>query len=278
MTTELWQVTTTDGLVLDGLWQEAASSRAAVLLLHGTGSNFYMSAVGNALAPFLLEHGFAILRLNTRGHDLVSTQGGRRRGAAYEIVDECRLDVWSWCERAATQIPRIFLVGHSLGAVKAVYSQVHAPHPVVQGVVAISPPRLSYSWFWEHSAEFRQTYREAQERVSQGRGQELMEVTFPLAFLTTATGYLEKYGPEERYHLLKLLPGLKHPTLVILGSKEMETNLAFQGLDQAIASAHPGAVVEVLPGADHVYSGFRRELGQRILTWLKAREAEIARI
>ncbi|MFQ3651187.1 MAG: alpha/beta fold hydrolase [Gemmataceae bacterium] len=274
MTSELVQVSTADGLTLDGYWQIPAQPCASVILLHGTGSNFYSSAVGNALAGFLTERSFAVLRINTRGHDLVATQGGRRRGAAYEVVDECRLDLQAWCDRVAGQESRVFLIGHSLGAVKAIYSQVHAPHPSVRGVVAISPPRLSYTWFSEHSAEFRLTYAQAQQRVAEGRGQELMEVTFPLPFLTTATGYLEKYGPEERYHLLNLLPKLELPSLVILGSKEMETNIAFQGLSQAIAETVPQTAVEVISGADHVYSGLRRQLGERIISWLEAQDLE----
>ena len=270
MKMELWQVTTEDGLTLDGCWQTPETPRAAVILLHGTGSNFYSSAVGNALAPVLLERSLAVLRINTRGHDLVATQGGKRRGAAYEVVDDCRHDLKAWCDRAAREVPRVFLVGHSLGAVKAVYSQVHAPHPGVVGVVAISPPRLAYSWFHEHAPEFRDTFAEAQQRIALGRGNELMDVTFPLPFLTTAAGYVEKYGPDERYHLLNLLPQLKLPTMVVLGTKEMEGNIAFRGLDEAVRAVHPAVTVEVVAGADHIYNGCRRQLGDLVLGWLAA--------
>jgi pimeloyl-ACP methyl ester carboxylesterase len=271
MITELWQVTTADGLTLDGLWQMPSHPKAAAIVLHGTGSNFYSAAVGNALAPMLLERSLAVLRVNTRGHDLVATQGGRRRGAAYEVVADCCQDVQAWCERVRSAVPRIVLVGHSLGAVKAVYSQVHARQEGVQGIVAISPPRLSYSWFHEHAPLFRETFAQAQERIAQARGSELMEVTFPLPFLTTAEGYVEKYGPEERYHLLPLLPRLEMPNLVVLGSREMEGNPAFSGLDQAIRAHAPATEVEVIAGADHVYHGCRRALGDTVLAWLSRR-------
>jgi pimeloyl-ACP methyl ester carboxylesterase len=276
MKTELWQVTTDDGLTLDGCWQTPLSPRAAVILLHGTGSNFYSSAVGNALASVLAERSLAVLRINTRGHDLVATQGGKRRGAAYEVVDDCRRDLTAWCDRVARDVPRVFLVGHSLGAVKAVYSQVQAPHPSVLGVVAISPPRLAYSWFHEHAPEFRDTFSEAQARIASGRGNELMEVSFPLPFLTTASGYVEKYGPDERYNLLKLLPQLTLPTLVVLGTKEMEGNIAFRGLDMDIRAVQPGATVEVVAGADHIYNGCRRQLGDLVLGWLETQRTGVA--
>src|SRR5690606_29153178 len=152
------------------------------------------------LADALLERGVAALRVNTRGHDAVSIahtrDGGRRLGAAFEIVDACRADLAAWIDHAVKLgYPRIGVLGHSLGAVKAIYAMEAEPHDAVARVLAVSPPRLSHAWFLEseRGEEFSRTCAEAQRLVESGGEQSLMDVAFPLPMLITAEGYLEKY-------------------------------------------------------------------------------------
>ena len=156
MLVDLVQTTTRDGARLDGIWQ-ASEARPAVGLdafcfLHGTGGNFYGSTLFDALGERLLQLGCGVLRVNTRGHDVVSNaqtaKGGRRLGAAYEAVDECRHDVAGWLDwLRAKGMQRVGLLGHSSGAVKALYAAAHEPQLDLACLVAVSPPRLSYSWF-----------------------------------------------------------------------------------------------------------------------------------
>ena len=114
----------------------------AVLCLHGTGSNFYGSSLWGGLIPHLLQWNVAVLAVNTRGHDGVSTAHGnlsrRFQGSAFELVDECRFDVAGWVAWLARQgYVRIALLGHSLGALKALYSQALEPQPGVRCVLAL---------------------------------------------------------------------------------------------------------------------------------------------
>src|SRR5262245_32944161 len=97
MLVDLVQVWTRDGLRLAGAFQAASAAPAlpvdALCFVHGTGGNFYSSTLFDALAERVLALGCTVLRVNTRGHDLMSNaalaQGGRRQGAAYEVVDDC---------------------------------------------------------------------------------------------------------------------------------------------------------------------------------------------
>src|SRR5260370_35870942 len=100
----------------------------------------------DALAEHFLARGCGVLRVNTRGHDGISTavtpQGGRRLGAAYEAVDDCRHDLAAWVDwlrpRAARpRAARVGLVGHSLRAVKCLYAPASPPAPAV---AALGPP------------------------------------------------------------------------------------------------------------------------------------------
>ncbi len=128
---DLVQTATRDGVRLDGMFQVPPAGTSilpldAVCFVHGTGGNFYSSTLFDAFAERFLALGCAVLRVNTRGHDLMSSavtaKGGRRLGAAYELVDECRHDLAAWLgwlrQRAGE---RVGLVGHSLGAIKCLH-------------------------------------------------------------------------------------------------------------------------------------------------------------
>src|SRR5581483_11050464 len=159
------QVTTRDGYRLDGAYLAPAAAPVlpldALCFVHGTGGNFYSSSLFDALAERLRALGCGVLRVNTRGHDGISTaatnRGGRRQGAAYEVADECRHDLRAWLDWLRQQAgPRVGLLGHSFGAVKCLYALTHEPDLACACVVALSPPRLSYAAFCEsaHAEKF----------------------------------------------------------------------------------------------------------------------------
>ncbi len=289
MLVELVQATTADGLRLDGALlprRERGAAGAgndlgldAVLCLHGAGSHFYGSSIFPGLLDTFAELGLAVLRVNTRGHDIVSTaaseRGPKRLGGAFEIVDDCRHDVAGWLDFLVERgLPRVAVVGHSLGAVKAIYALSHAPHEAARGVVAISPPRLSYRHFRQspRDAEFFAAITTAQEHVAAGRGAALMEVTFPLPYLITAAGYVDKYGPAERYNFVELLDRTPCPALFTFGEVEMENNAAFFGLAEAVERAPAGPFdrdVATIAGANHFYVGTTSALAECIAGWLR---------
>lgn len=284
MLIDLVQTTTRDGVRLDGSYQNPTVSGAtrvpldAVCLIHGTGGNFYGSTLFDDLGGRLLELGCGVLRVNTRGHDGISTavtnRGGRRLGAAYEVVDDCRHDVAAWVDWLRQRVgARIGLIGHSLGAVKCLYALAHEPSLDASCVVALSPPRLSYSWFCTspEGPQFLETYAAAERLVEQGQPAGLLDIRLPLPFVITAAGYVEKYGPDERYNYLRFLNGVRTPTLVTLGSLEVENNMAFRGAAeelQAMRDRHGQLTVQTVAGADHFYSGTRTELIASVENWL----------
>ena len=284
MLVDLVQTTTRDGVRLDGMLQtpSADSARAwpvdALCCIHGTGGNFYSSTLFDAFASRSLERGVAVLRVNTRGHDGISTaaiaKGGRRIGAAYELVDDCRHDLTAWVDFLRERVgPRVGLVGHSLGAVKCLYTLAHESAMSVACIVAISPPRLSYAWFCSNpeGATFLQTYQQAEALVQAGQPLALLDAPLPLPFVITAGGYVEKYGPDECYHFLPLLNGIRSPVLITLGSIEVANNMAFRGSPEAlaeIARTEPFLSGVTIPDADHFYTNARPELLTQIDRWL----------
>ena len=203
-------------------------------------------------------------------------QGGRRLGAAYEAVDDCRHDLAAWVDWLKPRASRIGLVGHSLGAVKGIYALAAPPPPAVAALIAISPPRLSYSWFCEspQASEFLAEYRRAESLMQQGQPAALLEVKLPLPFAITAAGYVEKYGPDERYNYLKFIASVPCPTLLTLGTIEAANNMAFNGAFEALherAGKLPRVSATLIEGADHFYTGVRADLIGRIEKWIQSR-------
>jgi pimeloyl-ACP methyl ester carboxylesterase len=251
----------------------------AICCIHGTGGNFYSSSLFDALAERCLEHGVAVLRVNTRGHDgisnAVTARGGLRLGAAYEIVDDCRHDLSAWLEFLKERAgPRVGLIGHSLGAVKCLYALAHEPALQAACVIGISPPRLSYSWFCAspEGEAFLNVYRQADALLQAGQPAALLEVTLPLPFAITAAGYVEKYGPDERYNYLRFLNGVRCPVLITLGALEVADNMAFRGATEELtelAQKQPALSSLTIAKANHFYTEARTELLSHVESWLR---------
>jgi pimeloyl-ACP methyl ester carboxylesterase len=283
MLVDLIQTTTRDGVRLDGVYQAATSPSAggidAVAFIHGTGGSFYSSTLFDALAETFLSMGVGVLRVNTRGHDLMSNaalvQGARRAGAAYEMVDDCRHDLAAWSDWLRRNVgPRIGLLGHSLGAVKCLYALAMEPDFSTIALIAVSPPRLSHSWFvaGPKKEEFLATYHQARDLVAAREGGTLIEVSVPLPFLISAAGFVEKYGPDEHYNFLNFAPKVACRTLFAFGSAEVAGHPAFQGAPEAIEATTRGLdrfTCRVVDGADHFYTGVRERLAGLIVEWLR---------
>lgn len=297
MICDLVRVTTQDGVRLDGALVEPLSSVTgnsstgnsvsatgkldAIIAVHGVASNFYSSNLFENLLPHLRLFGIPVLLINTRGHDLAcysyANKSRRSIGAAFEIVDDCRLDLAAWIDWLAQQGRRnLLLLGHSLGAVKIVHAAATDQRPEVRGVLAMSAPRLASSAFRNgaESGPYLESLLRAMELVKKGEPESLMQSTFPYPLLITAGGYLDKYGPGDRYHIVDQVPKLMCPTLFTYGQLELESGAtAFAGIDQAILSAKgPGqsATVAVVPNADHNYSGQSAPLASHITTWIRS--------
>jgi pimeloyl-ACP methyl ester carboxylesterase len=282
MAVELVKTQTPDGLRLDGALYRPASRPApgspdAVVLLHGVGGNFYSSALLDAFVEPLLAQGVAVLRVNTRGHDglfSASTfQGWRLFGAAYEMVDECRYDFKGWRQfLGRAGFSRIALVGHSLGAVKAIFMAAHSANALTC-IAALSPPRLSYRVFQESGdAAFQQAIALAETLVAEGTPDELIHARFPFPLIISARSYVDKYGREERYDLVRHLPNLPCPALIVYGDQELaEGKPPFAGIDRTVAAARrddqPLEVI-VVAGADHFYNGVHSAAADLVTRWL----------
>jgi len=283
--TEFCRVITKDGLSLEGLLFTPHNSgippHRTWLLIHGTGSNFYALGVLEAFADLALQAGHAVLRVNTRGHDAITRLGGRNAGAAYETISECRSDIAAWVKFLEDrEMPSIGLVGHSMGAVKAIYAQANDGHPAVGRVVAISPPRFCHARFAASPdcARFREDEQRAQKLVREGRGEELIAIRQPLPMWITAESFLAKYGPHDDYDIVKHLDRLNCPTLILMGSVAAKSSPAFAGVYEEVQSVLQGSsdsavACELIEDADVGFSACLHEPFHRTQGWLRSEES-----
>ncbi len=283
MMVELVRAITADGVTLDGAFHALAGTGVTdhlpvdlALLVHGTGSNFYAPGILESVTHSVVAAGTPALRINTRGHDGLA---GRRGGAALENIDDCRSDLAAWFDwAAARELDRVVLIGHSMGGVKSIYAAAAGLAPTA--IIAISPPRFCHRMYQEHprAEAFREDYRRARALVDEGRGEELILVRQPLPLWIRARGYLDKYGPEDRFDLVGHLPRVGCPVLVLVGSHTVENSPAFGSLPEDLAALElpPGQLtIQVIDGADMHYGNDPLEPCRRAADWLHSLPAPI---
>jgi len=250
-----------------------------VIFHHGVGGNFYGPGMFDQYSDALLERGCAVLRVNNRGHDPISRAvvgaGAKQLGAAYEDMDDCKHDWEAWVDFArAAGYHRIGLWGHSLGATKSISYMATQRDPRVTCVVAGSPPRFSYTAYAAlGSGEvFKQIASQAQQYIDSGHPETLIDTIMPIPLLVTAEVFIQKYGPEEKYDIVKHIPNVQCPLLVMVGTAEAQTMMAFQGLPpllEQLAEAMDQLTFATIPGADHAYTHQRDYVWGVVSRWLE---------
>jgi hypothetical protein len=125
---------------------------------------------------------------------------------------------------------------------------------------------------------FFESLTTARQYLDQGKPEALFQANFPFPILITAAGYLDKYGPEERYNILKFLDRVPCPLLVTYGELELERGgVAFAGMtDSVLARRKENQKVQAttIARADHVYTGVYEQLAIEVLEWLERHSAE----
>ena len=250
----------------------------AAVVTHGLGGNFYSSRLLSRLALSLSQIGIHALLANTRGHDLLNTTvlgaGTVHLGAGYERVGDCTADLNGWVDCLVKRgCERVLIVGHSLGAIKSLYSQAKQAHENVRSICALSATRLNHQQLLGSPGRdsFLQMLRTAQELVDAGKPDTLIRVTFPFATWMGASNYLEKYGPENRYDWFGFAEQITVPTLLVFGERELRDNPAFSQMEEQLQRTLPHwehLEIQIVPNADHFYSGQSAAVASVIKEWV----------
>jgi pimeloyl-ACP methyl ester carboxylesterase len=276
----LVDVRTADALTLHGAFgspqpvpREAAID--AVVLMHGVASTF-VTTLSPVLTEALAARGYATLRANNRGHDIVARGSATKPylGAAFERIEDALLDWSAWLDWLGDRgYRRILLCGHSLGGVKTAYYLARAGHPLVAGCALFSPPRFNYaSWIASPRAgEFREHLARAQALVDAGDPDGLFPATMPIPTIVSAAAYLAKYGEQAPFDVFASIPKIAVPTIAFTGERE------FDGVDFRDHPEQYAIVLEqkrdlehhVVPDGNHFYHGCEGWVAERLAEWIE---------
>lgn len=158
-------------LVRKRLAGSQASARTPLLLVHGFGQNLHAWHLSRrSLANHLAAEGHDVFSLDLRGHGRSRADGARPAGALAPYVDE---DLPAAMDAIAgvTGLPRVVLVGHSLGGMLTYAATARSPERV-QAVATLAAP-----YFWGRDATLVHALSRGAALI--GRGP-LSETAFPM--------------------------------------------------------------------------------------------------
>lgn len=278
-TEKLVTTRTEDGYLLEGAVFtpiEPNPRGNVVVWMHGFTGRFYEQhtvAIGRRLA----DRGHIFVTGNNRGHDFGAAierfDGGDNlwAGGWWENVEDSRFDFAAWirfgCELGTSGV---VLIGHSLGAYKAVTYMGTCQDRSVAGLISASGPlRL-----WQRRVDDPHRFARAEQLVEEGRGADLLpadaggRITSAQTLVWRAKFGLDPYGfqhPDADPPLSRI----QCPILFVLGSEEPEIGRKedLPILKRNARSARAEAVY--VEGADHVYRGHEAEVADAIADWLE---------
>ena len=281
MLVDLISVANQEGLLLDGAFYAPATDSPdlgpvdAMLLIHGSRGNFCDPAT-KSMAEDLSAQGIACLALNTNAHDTIwyNPPGQDYKGNAFEILEDTMSDLRAGIDHLEQRGYRaVGLLGHSMGAVRVTYYAATQDDPRVSAVVPVSPVRLSYSYYLESedAEEFRANLETAQHLIDDGDPDGVFRVNFPIPQFFSASSYLDKHGPFEKYNLINLADRIRVPVLAINGSRETHTRLKGMAQDLARDAVNsPRASAIMVDEGEHSLVNRTAEASVAVLQWLAA--------
>ena len=255
---------------LDGVFyepREGQQPRAAAMLMHGNGMNFYYGAPG-FLPEYLTGVGVAALAYNRHGHDTVSARTRVAEGNAYQTTADAVADnerAAEWLAARGYHTPVV--IGHSNGGMLA--SEHVANHPETPALVLLSAHLGGKEMLRRGSQlgllacdRLPELSQQAHALVDAGHPDELMLLP-GWYYVITAGSFvdLESNLPA----LLDNAPRITCPVLYIRGDQEDREMYPAE----RFAELAGGPVdVRILEDCDHFYAGHEREVGMLVAEWL----------
>lgn len=231
----LVETATTDSLILHGFFAPQAGD-TAVLHIHGYEGNFYENHFTHVLSSAFQEKNITFLTTNNRGNGKDTTfntiDGNEKRiGANFELLSEAYLDIDAWIKFLLDQgYTNIILQGHSLGTIKVVRYLFEGSYTnSIKKMILLAP--FDKNGIAEHESDGQWiTYlKEAEEKVKQGKGEEIIPKYFKDTLTMSYQNYASWYEDAELSRMFDFydksydFPVLKKiavPTKIIVGTKD----------------------------------------------------------
>lgn len=230
-----------------------------ILMLHGTLANNKMEIM-QALTDLLKERGYNTLSINLsfgidkRPSEMLDCAIEHRHKHEDAVAE---LDTWmNWLKEQGAE--KVVILGHSRGGNQVTWYAAEHDSPLLEKIVAIAPATADPE---KDAREYEERYKkpladimaEATKLVEEGKGDTLMDVpgfVYCENAKASAASIVSYYNDDERKNTPSLLPKIKKPMLIIMGSAdEVVTDLPakLEGISQ------DNLTVETIDGADHFF-------------------------
>ncbi len=278
----LERIKTEDGFELQGLLYVPETKTSTVVLhCHGMAGNFYENRFVDVTGRKLVSRGIAFCAMNNRGHDFISDfivekggkTGHKRVGEVYERVEDATKDIAAWIRFLKNKgFSKIILMGHSLGAVKAVlYAKDH--QNALSALILASPPDM-YG-LAKAEKDFELKMQEAKALVTKGQESKILSAIVFDWYPISAGTYLNlcsKGGSADVFSIKsdkqpKELLRLKLPILVVFGEKDDCYDYNPENIRRFFKANLKAAKIKILSRADHVYLNEEAAFAQTVLTF-----------
>lgn len=272
-------VRTRDGVSLDGIVVPPKQKGSyALLWVHGLASRF---SSGQKLIEELSKktkgNKILYLKFNTRGHDIISRDGKKFIGAAFETFADSVKDIRALIGLSKELgYKKIILAGHSTGANKVLHYIYKTKDPSVKGLILAGAVSDIAAWNINGKKHMKRGIDIAKKLKKKNR-HSLMPNEFGFY---TAERYVSLYEPghaEDVFPYLspkqswKELKSMRLPIAVIMGAKDKyldrrpEKHIDLFRKNAARVKSFSGISIR---GADHSFHKCEKELARAIATWI----------
>ena len=245
-------------------------SDLALIFVHGVAMNFYLPPLF-VFGQKLAQRGYHSFAINTRGHDWIARAGNLTKfgGSAYENLEDCVADLDGAIDFLKQHgYRRFILIGHSLGAIKAIIYQGTQRRSDVAGIVSCSAPKQFYSERIARQPKFRELIEQAEKMIAEGNGEELMSVAVGATpGIFSARSHLNKYGKDDRNDCRPHAGHIGCPLLAIVGGAEPP--FFHEYAREIVAAAGDKSIYRLVDGANHFYNRHTSQFIEIIDKWLE---------
>ncbi|CAN5243682.1 hypothetical protein BH09PAT2_BH09PAT2_07360 [soil metagenome] len=299
MTTTLVHFQTTDHLRLPGLlFEPEKQTKKVAIYLHGNGtSSIFYSKLTPILGKHLTDADIAYFPFNNRGAHLIKSfrvpsEDGDKRimyGTAYELIKDCIIDIDSAINELKKRgYTEFYLIGESTGANKiVVYDHYQKQNPVSKYILLSGGDDTGITYNELGKENFFQAIAEAKECIEQGKGTDLVpEFMSPYPYSYQAL--YDVINPDGDYNifpyneyfndlnlsnkiLFREFKTIAKPTLVVYGEHD---EFCYGDVPKCIEALKKNTsntelfTYEIIPDADHGFSGHEEELAKMIARWI----------
>ncbi len=302
MKQELVHFLTSDKLRLPGLLYEPnKGSKKIAIHLHGNGtSSVFYSYLVEVMAKTFTNNGLSFFPFNNRGAHLVKslrriTQEGEERvmyGTAYELIKEAIIDIDSVIDYLKTKgYNTFYLIGESTGANKIIMYHYYKQKNDVAKYVLLSGGDDTGLYYKQYGDElFWKILNKCKEMIKRGKGMNLVPA-YIAGYQMSYQSIYDTINPEGDYNIFpyweimnkltitkkerfREYKSINKPTLVVYGQLD---DSCYRRTRDCVEILKKNTVnkdlfkFEILPGADHGFTGDEEKLSNLIVNWLQTK-------